>query len=590
MPYRPLLFLLSAISILFAQNATLVLSPVPQPTQQTPNQEQQQPQQPQKDEPPGTVEGQVVNALTGEPLKKVMLILNPTQQQADATPYSTTSDASGHFAMSNIAPGRYRLTAERTGFVRGDYGSPGPMRPGSTLTLSSGQEMKLNIFKMQPQGVISGRVLDEDGEGIANVQIQAMTHRYIQGKRQLIPTGNASTNDLGEYRLFGLAPGRYILTANYRMQFMGQMAADRTAGARANEPEEGYATTYYPGTTDPSGAMPLTVGAGRSMSNTDIKLMRSRTLRIRGRVLNGSSLPAMRTMLMLASRDDFGFGFYNRNTTSVRGKDGSFEFRGVAPGAYYLITQYVEDNNRFSARVPVDVGNANVDGIEVTLRPGMEIPGTVTIEGDPSGLNLAQLNVFLQTKDFNPMGGGSSARVKDDGTFVLRNISPDTFRAAVFGLNDQVYIKSVRVGPQEAPNGEVVVVDGAPPALTLVLSTAGGQLSGRVSGDKRAPAQGATVVLVPAAEKRDQTQLFKTATTDQNGGFSFKAIAPGSYKLFAWDNVEPGAWQDPEFLAPLETKGKSVSLKENDVSTADLDLLKTEDSQSSTGQSASASP
>ena len=357
--------------------------------------------------------------------------------------------------------------------------------------------------------------------------------------------------------------------------------------SRANEPEEGYVTTYYPGTSDPSGVIPLVIGAGRSMSNMDIKLVRSRTVRVRGHVLNMPS--ARRSMLMLFPRDSMTFGYANQNTTNIRAKDGSFEFRGVSPGAYNLFSQYNEDNNRLTARVPVDVGNSNVEGIEVTLHPGMEIPGTVTIEGNTSELNLAQLNVALQPKQFGPMSGGASSRVKDDGTFILRNITADTFRASIFGLDDQLYIKSVQVGQQEAPNGEIAVVDGAPPALTLVLSATGGQLSGRVTGDKKQPTQGATVVLVPATEKREQQQLFKTATTDQNGGFSFKAIAPGSYKLFAWDNVDPGAWGDPEFLAPFESKGKSVSFKENDVSTADLELLKAEDSQTSTGQTASAS-
>jgi hypothetical protein len=580
--YRSTLYLLS--SLLFAQNQIVVQTGVP-PAQQAPNQQPQQ-QQPQKEEPPASLEGQVVNAITGEPLKKVMLMLAPLQQRGgDFTPSSTTSDANGHFVITNIPPGPYRLSSERTGFVRGSYGSPSPMRPGTTLTLSSGQELKLSVFKLQPHGVISGRVLDEDGEPVANVQVQAMTHRYVQGKRQLVPSGNANTNDLGEYRLFGLGPGRYMLTATYRAQFMGGMGMAVTSASRANEPEEGYATTYYPGTSDPSGAIPLIVAAGRSMSNTDIKLVRTRTVRVRGRLLNMGS--ARRAMIMLYPRETFSFGYMNQNMTNIRPKDGSFEFRGVSPGAYYVFSNYMEDNNRLTARISVDVGNSNVDGIEVTLHPGMEIPGTVTIEGNAPDLNLAQLNVYLQPKEMNPMNGGGSSPVKNDGTFILRNVSPDTFRASVFGLDDQFYIKSVQVGQQEAPNGEISIVDGAPPALTLVLSTAGGQLSGRVTGEKRQPTQGATVVLIPAAEKRQQSQLFKTSTTDQNGGFTFKAIAPGSYKIFAWDNVEPGAWQDPEFLAPFESKGKSISFKENDVSTADLELLNAEDS---TAAAAGSSP
>ncbi len=581
MSYRLTLCLISIISLLFAQNsATTIVLPNGQvrqlPQQPTPDQQQQQPQ---KEEPPASLEGQVVNAVTGEPIKKASILLNPAQPKQDATSYSTITDVNGHFGMSNISPGAYRLSSERTGFVRGEYGSAGPMRVGITLTLSASQEMKISTFKLQPHAVISGRVLDEDGEVMANVLVQAMTHRYVQGKRQLVPAGSSSTNDLGEYRIFGLGPGRYYLSANYRNQQMGWMAVDHTAGVAPNAPEEGYALTYYPGTMDPGGAMPIVVAAGRSMSNMDIKLMRTHTVRIRGRVTNAGSQGAMRTMIMLAPKDPYGFGLYDRSPTSVRGKEGKFEFRGVTPGSYQLIAQYMEDNNRYMARVPVDVGNTNVEGLEVTFKPMMEISGTVVVEGNNADVNVALLNVSLQPKEFSPMGGGGGSRVKEDGTFTIRSISADTFRATIFGGGDQVYLKSVQVGQQEVKNGEFTVVDDAPPTVRLVLSVAGAQVSGHVTGEKQEPIQGATVVLVPAVEKRDQPQLFKTATTDQNGSFTLKSIAPGDYKLFSWDSVEQGAWQDPEFLAQFENKGKTVSFKENDQSTADLELIKTGDSQ-----------
>src|SRR5450432_4318230 len=126
MLYRLPLYFLFVISLLFAQAPA--------------NQNQQQ----QKEDPPGRIEGQVVNAITGEPLKKASLILSPMQPRGgDITPSSAMTDATGHFTISNITPGTYRLSAERTGFVRADYGATGPMRGGTTITVSSGQEFKL---------------------------------------------------------------------------------------------------------------------------------------------------------------------------------------------------------------------------------------------------------------------------------------------------------------------------------------------------------------------------------------------------------------------------------------------------------------
>src|SRR5207249_1229105 len=138
-----------------------------------------------------SIEGQVLNAATGEPVKKANLVL----RRADLAPntfniptnYSTTTDAGGAFSMKDIAPGKYRLSANRTGFAFGDYGSRGPMRPGTTLTLDPKQRMQGIVFRLTPHAVMTGRIVDEDREPLANVQVQTMRYRYNQGRKQLLP-------------------------------------------------------------------------------------------------------------------------------------------------------------------------------------------------------------------------------------------------------------------------------------------------------------------------------------------------------------------------------------------------------------------
>jgi hypothetical protein len=142
-----------------------------------------------------------------------------------------------------------------------------------------------------------------------------------------------------------------------------------------------------------------------------------------------------------------------------------------------------------------------------------------------------------------------------------------------------MYTKSVYLGQQEAKDGEVTIADGAPPPMSIVLSAAGGQVSGQLKAEKEGVARGAMVVLVPAAEHRDNPQYFKFGSPDQYGKFNITAIPPGDYTLYAWDNVETGAWQDPEFLARFQNKGKNISVKEKDALTAELELLKVEEAQ-----------
>jgi hypothetical protein len=528
-----------------------------------------------KEQPPASIEGQVVNAVTGEPIRRVSLILIPSNQpRPDASPAMTMSDATGHFAMTNIAPGTYMLTAERTGYVRATYGARGPMRPGTSITLAPSQALKEIAFRLQPHAVISGRILDEDGEPMSNVQIQVLTPRYMQGKKQIMPMGGGLTNDLGEYRVFGLAPGKYYVSATHQAMGMGFSAVDRSANP--NQMDEGYAPTYYPGSTDVSSAVAVPVVAGRPVTNIDMKLLRTRTVRVRGRVVNPPGTGAGRTMVMLVTGEP-GNNMFGRNMAAPQGRDGKFEIRGVTPGAYHLTAQYFDGTTRYASRMPLNVGNSNVEDVEIVLKPGMDVSGTVRIEGDTEAA-LAGVNVALQAKMFSPMMGVASAVVKEDGSFTLRNVSPDTYRLSVYG-GQVLYTKSVQVGQQEAKDGEVTITDGTPPPLTVVLSAAGGKISGQIKAEKEGIARGAMVVLVPPAERREDSQLYKVVSLDQYGKFNITAVPPGDYTLYAWDNVEQGAWQDPEFLARFQNKGKSISVKEKDALTTELELLKVEEAQ-----------
>ena len=145
------------------------------------------------------IEGQVSNVATGAPVKKADLRLQRVDLNSNTasieTSYSTTADAAGKFAMKDI--------------------EPGPNRPGTTLSLDPGQHLKEVNFKLTPHGVVSGRIVDEDGGPVARASVQAQSYRRIDGRKQLVPSGAAGTNDLGEYRIFGLAPGKYYLSATY---------------------------------------------------------------------------------------------------------------------------------------------------------------------------------------------------------------------------------------------------------------------------------------------------------------------------------------------------------------------------------------
>jgi hypothetical protein len=564
--------LLAAPVLLVAQQPALVRS---QPGQ--PPTDQQAP--PSRPEDLCTVEGQVLNAISGEPVKKAQINMNGLGGRGNAAGFGAITDASGRFVIENLDPGRYSLSAERNGFVRQEYGARGPGRPGSPLVLSAGQHTRDLVFRLLSQGVIAGKVTDEDGEPVENAQIRVMRYRFAGGQRQMVSPGYGSTDDLGEYRVFGLTPGKYYLSATYRQRNMMMEVQDRTPRGAA---DEGYAPTYFPGTNDPAGAGVIDVAPGAVLSGMDVTLHKTRTLRIRGRVVNplGEGLPQF-MMIRLVPRNSVLAGM-NSGTRVLQNRGGTFELRDLTPGSYFLLAQWQEEGGKGRVvKQPVDLGDSNVDDLIVQLSAPLEVKGLVRVDGTGE-VNLGNVRIGL-----DPQGpifvGRFSAEVKDDGSFALENVNADNYTVSVYGLPQNFYVKSIRMGDVDGLDAGLDLTRGSTGALDIVVSPNGGQVEGTVADPNGQSASGATVVLVPDAPRREQSALFKTASTNTSGHFSIQGITPGDYKLFAWEDVETGAYQDSEFLKPFESAGESVTIREGGRESRQLKLIPAESTPKSSG-------
>jgi len=527
--------------------------------------------QPARPEDKCSIEGRALNAQTGDPVRKAHIRLYSIDGRNNN--YSATTDAGGHYTVQEVDPGSYSLFAERNGFIQTEYGAHGTNRAPAAVTLNPGQRVRDISFRLIPQGVISGRVLDEDGEPLEHVQVMAT--RSMRGRRQMGPAGYGQTDDLGEYRIFALEPGRYYLSAAYRRPNM--MTEDRTAGAVA---DESYAPTYYPGTSDPAGAVTLNVAAGAQLRGTDLTLLKKRTMRIRGKVINplAELTPVIVTLM---PRDKNAMSFYPAATTQVRSADSSFELRGVTPGSYVLTAQCANADKFYMVQQRIDVGNNNVDNLSLMLAAGLELKGTVRVEG-PGDAQPGKLQVTLAPEE-NVHKGAWVANVGDDGSFTLSNVLATHYTVYANGMPETFYIKSVRLGDADALDTTIDLTRGGAGALEIVLSPNGGQVDGSVTDSQQHPARQATVVLAPEGDRRVQTSLFKAAFTDTQGHFKIKGIAPGDYKLFVWDQMDDGDYHDPEFLRPYENQGEAVTVRESGHENVQLKLI---DTDTKTGKAA----
>ena len=442
-------------------------SPSTSPTDNTPSKK------------PGSAEGVVINSVTGQPVKKANVMLRGSQGVA----YSAVTDAAGHFLIENIEPGRYQSIAAGDGFIP----DQGFRRPASAITVAEEQHVRNVTVKLIPLGLASGHVLDEDGDPIAGASVVAERYVYNSGRKQLSPIGNVNTNDLGEFQMLDLQPGRYYFQVTYNRQ--RPPIPGHVSGKVA---DEAYPTTYYPSVLDIGQASLLEVTAGGQLSNVDFRLHKIRSYHVRGKVLDSNGQAARNASVQVFPAGNW---FFSRLFARVQ-QDGSFDVGGVASGSYALWSQREEGGATVSARKSINVGDQDIDDVLLTLAPGFDISGSMQVEGaaavapKPDGSQPApqpsQIQVELQGVD--RMGQTPQVLVENDGTFVFHNVVPSVYQLLV-NFRPGQYLKSIRFGDREVPNGEIDLTQQSGGSLNLVFGTDGGQIDGTVqnkSGDATA--------------------------------------------------------------------------------------------------------
>jgi hypothetical protein len=347
------------------------------------------------------------------------------------------------------------------------------------------------------------------------------------------------------------------------------------------EDVEGYVPVYYPRTTDPAAAAPLELQPAVTLSGIDLTVSSIPTLRVRGRVFSAATgQPVRNAALMLLPRRA---GFEDVRNANYRARavneQGEFEIRGVVPGSYSLVASTNDRNNRMSARVLLDVANSDIENIALILSPGFTITGQLAIEGRPGETVTAETNrmrVMLRPETGPmPMGGGGqlAARLQQNGTFALQQVGQGDYRLVVDGMPRNHYLKAARLGSADVLNEGLRIDDPPSSQLEIVIGADAGTLDGTVLDQRQQPAINVAVVLIPEPPLRHRNDLYRTVSSDANGRFHAEGIPPGTYKAFAWEVVDPGAWQDPEFIRTYESLGKPFRISEGGPANLELKAI-----------------
>jgi 5-hydroxyisourate hydrolase-like protein (transthyretin family) len=554
------------------------------------------------------LEGRVMST-TGEAIRKANVRLQASggiQGGQPPTSFFDASDNDGKFLFDDVVPGRYILTSEKAGFLRGAYGARSTSSQPVLLTLSEGQEMKDLVILMTPQGVISGHVTDADGDPIRGVQVMALRSVFNQGRRQLTAMNSVATGDQGSFRVSNLAPGRYYLSATDRTSVSPFGPNERPGRAGGRLPDASI-QTYYPNALDASSAAPIDVAAGAELTGYDIRLRKGRTFSIQGKAIDTATGAPPQNVLLTAVQKQEGSSsllasMAGRPVQPARPPDGSFEFRNLVPGTY--IVQSLPGANLNGAaptpltgRVEVTLADSNIDGVVLALGPGIEINGTMRLEdGDIKTLLSSQTpavatGVVSAAGPAVPPAGvyrpGISlteidvaaanpplAQVKENGTFKLQGLNASRFNLNLISLPEGVYVKAVRFGNQDITGAPLDLTSGLSGELEIVLSLRAAEVSGVLRDAKGEPLRGIQVMLWPKEMARGaHASGMKSANTDQNGSFKLTGLAPGEYFAAAWDDPEPGVLQSPDFLARFAAEATALKLGEGAHETAEVKLI-----------------
>ena len=527
-----------------------------------------------------TIAGTVVSANTGEPLKKAHVVLSQKGAEWDdpnKQPLNATTDAVGHFAIEKIPAGSYDLVVARANYLQSHYGQDQLDKPGAMLSLAPGQKVADLLFRLSRTAVITGKVVDEDGEPVRGASVTTLLHAKVRGKLSIQRNDNEKTNDLGEYRIAGLDPGRYSVFATPPMGYYTQETPHQF---------DQYAPVYYSGATDITHASTLELKSGDEISGIDFVLTPkplARGYKVRGHVLNSlTDYPDVRVVVRLFPRGGVDPSFSsNQKQAYPDAKSGNFEIKDVMPGEYIAAAlSYAGGKTRNVTQI-VDVSNTDVDGISLVLTRGIDIPIRVALEGKSVG-STADLSIALITAEDETTVNFSSfqsAVAQPDGSFLLKDISDGFYSLKVSSKCQECYLKSAKANGLDLLEQGIRVTSSAGPAsVAVVYSSNTGTVTGAVTNKDDLPAAGALVVLVPDADSRQKFEQYKTSNTDQYGHFEIRGVPPGHYKAFAWEKVDPGAYVDPDFLKPFESKAESFDIAANEQKSVQLKMIPASDS------------
>ena len=467
----------------------------------------------------GIVTGRI--SVEGKPAPGLRVSLVPINSDDSASPpilkTISATDDEGRYRLTGVPAGTYTLA-----IAGGAYVIPDADR-SKTVIVKEGEEVHDVDLTLERGGVVTGRVMDANGQPVIGERVTPQVLDRAGRKRSIILSNRSGqTDDRGFYRLYGLPAGRYVLSLALRR------------GTGVNGATGGYPTiTYYPGVTDESQAATVEVKTGDEVENVDITLgRRGDSFSVKGRVVNaenGSPVPDIACGYADLTRRQPGVSSGCKTDAS-----GEFRIEQVRPGSYLLFTVAAPDSDLYSEPATFEVTDGDVQGLEVKVRRGSSVSGAVVVEGmeDPAIMSrLTQLTVFATHADETLTSGSANAKIAPNGEFRLNGVKPGKVSFLITSSSKQDFsLLRVEQNGVEQARGIDITAGEAVTGVRLILAYAKGSVHGQIKTQGGALPGGLSII-VAIAPASAPTRFIHFAEPDPKGQFFIKDIPTGEYEL-----------------------------------------------------------
>ena len=506
---------------------------------------------------PGALTGRIVRASDGLPLARVEV---RAESAGRFEPRIAITDFDGRFQIPEMPAGQWMLTLSKSGYLRLRSGQRTPTQSAKAIRISPGETMAFEAG-MIPGAAISGYVVDELGDPVAGVAVEALRARIVDGQRRLTAVARDQTDDTGAYRLHSLARGDYFVSARLRVG-----SPDESSGPTTALP------AFFPGTTSFTEAGRISLRAGEERSGLGFPVSAARAVRVSGTVIDSSGRAVDEAAVELFDPGDgtvVGRPFGNFGLTQGGGR---FGIINIAPGRYVLSARIDRENRRGAevASIPVTVGAFDVE-VAVTTRPAAVLSGTIAAGPGAALPRQSSASIWaLPTGDF---GRTIGATVAPDRSFELSGFSGPT-RLWVADLPRGWAVSRIEINGTDVTDETFELRPGVEANMRVVLTNQVGAVRGSVS-TRNVPAVDVTVLVFTADAQRWSvpSRFVKWSRTDAMGRFSVEALPPGEYRAIALDDFTDDEPLDAEALGRVREMATPVTITVAEPASVNLSVM-----------------